>query len=316
MTETPVLLLAAGGTISTVSSAAGTVASLDGASVLALAGDDLGGVDVEVRDAGEGPSWAYQPDAVERIARAAVAAAGSGEHGGVVVTHGTDTLEETLFLCWLLGGAAASERCPIVFTGAMHRSDHPEPDGPANLRAAIALAAGGGRHGPVVALGGAVHHARWARKSDTSALDTFQSVGVEPVGPPPPYGDRIDGRVAEVHSYSGMPAAAVDQALDAGARGLVLVGTGAGNVHGSLRPGVERALADGVAVVVTSRCWSGPVLPEYGGDLGGWTLAEMGCVLADDLPTNKARLALWVALGADPSPEAVRSWFDQLLGGP
>ena len=56
------------------------------------------------------------------------------------------------------------------------------------------------------------------------------------------------------------------------------------------------------------------MLPEYGGPGGGWTLDDMGCVLVDDLPTNKARLALSVALGVDPAPDAVRRWFDQLLG--
>jgi L-asparaginase len=311
----PVLLLAAGGTISTVTSREGTVYGLDGAAVLASAGD-LGEVDVAVRDVAEGPSWAYAPEAVERLARAAVAGASSGEHRGVVLTHGTDTLEETLFLTWLLGGAAASERCPIVFTGAMHRSDHPEPDGPANLREAIALAAGGGTPGPVLRIGGRTHHARWARKLDTSALDTFASVGARAVGHPPPHGDRIDGRVAEIHSATGMDPAAIDHALDAGARGLVLVGTGAGNVHGALRAGLERALADEVPVVVTSRCTSGPVAAEYGGDLGGWTLADLGCVLAGDLPTGKARVALWVALAVDPSPAGVRAWFSHLLAEP
>lgn len=319
MTASRVLLLAAGGTISTVTSANGTVAGLDGAAVLALAGD-LDGIEVTVRDVGEGPSWAYHPPAVERLARAAVGAAAGGSHDGVVVTHGTDTLEETLFLTWLLGGAAASVRCPIVFTGAMRRSDHAEPDGPANLRQAFGLAAAGrdGR-GPVLAIAGAVHHARWARKTDTSALATFQSV-VDPAAlrsppVPPPHGERIEARVAEVHCYTGVPARVVDDALDSGARGLVVVGTGAGNVHGSLRPGIERALAADVPVIVTSRCWSGPVQPEYGGDLGGWTLHEMGCVLAGDLPTNKARVALWVALGLDPAPAAVRAWFTQLVGG-
>lgn len=310
-----VLLLAAGGTISTVSTPQGTAAGLDGAAVLAQAGPDLA-ADVDVADVGEGPSWAYSPEAVERLARAAVAGAEGGDHDGVVLTHGTDTLEETLFLCWLLGGAPASRRRPIVFTGAMHRSDHPEPDGPTNLREAIALAAGGGLDGPVVRIGGATHHARWARKLDTSALDTFRSVGERPIGPPPPHGERIEPAVAEVHSHSGVDASILDHVLDRGARGIVLVGTGAGNVHGSFRPGVERALAAGVPVVVTSRCTSGPVLPEYGADLGGWTLDDLGCVLAGDLPPGKARVALWVALGLDPGPEAVRSWFSALLADP
>lgn len=313
-----VLLLAAGGTISTRSSAEGTVAALDGAEVLAQAAVDPS-IDVAVRDIGEGASWGFEPDAVERIARASVAAATSGEHDGVVLTHGTDTLEETLFLTWLLGGAATSARCPIVFTGAMHRSDHPEPDGPTNLREAVALAlAGAAAPGPVVRIGGATHHARWARKTDTSALDTFQSVGaggwLPTLDAMPPFAGHLEPRVAEVHSYTGVDASAIDRVLDAGAAGIVLVGTGAGNVTGALAGGVARALDAGVPVVVTSRCLSGAVAPEYGGAVGGWTLDDLGCVLAADLPTGKARVALWVALAVDPSPDAVRAWFTMLLG--
>ena len=307
------LLLAAGGTISTMSTAAGTVAALDGAGVLERAAVDPS-IEVDVRDVGEGASWAFTPEAVGRLARAAVAGATAGRHDGVVVTHGTDTLEETLFLTWLVGGAAASERCPIVFTGAMRRADHPEPDGPVNLGEAIGLAAaGGGGPGPVVRIGGVTHHARWARKTDTEALDTFRSPGARPVRPPPPHADALVPHVVEVHSYSGVDPAVLDHALDAGAGAVVLVGTGAGNVHGAFRPGVERALAMGVPVVVTSRCARGPVLPEYGADLGGWTLDDLGCVLAGDLPTGKARVALWVALAVDPSIDGVRRWFSTLL---
>lgn len=291
---------------------------LSGADLLVRAGLAGGGdvdvdVDVDVVDLTPGPSWALTPEAVATIARTAVdAAASDGAFDGVVVTHGTDTMEESLFLTWLLGGAARS----IVFTGAMHHDAHPEADGPANLREAIELAGSGDVAGPVLRISGATHHARWARKTDTSALDSFRSVGIgAPAAPAlqPSFGDRIDPAVAEIHAHTGVDGSVVDAALDGGAHGLVVVGTGAGNVHAALVPGIERAIAAGVPVVVTSRCFTGPVLPEYGGAGGGRFLADLGCILAGDLPTNKARVALWVALGVDPAADAVRSWFRKLV---
>lgn len=315
-----VLLVATGGTIASRPSpdGGGVTRALSGAELLARAG--LEDVAVEVLDLTPGPSWALTPDAVEAIARAALGAGADG-YGGVVVTHGTDTIEESLFLTWLLGGGAEGAP-PIVFTGAMRHDAHPEADGPVNLREAVALAAAGSGAvaagaGPVLRIGGATHHARWARKTDTSTLDSFRSVGAGAPAPPPlppRCGEGIVPAVAEIHTHTGVDGSLVDTAVERGARGLVVVGTGAGNVHGSLMPGIDRAIAAGVPVVVTSRCFSGPVQPEYGGPGGGRSLADAGAVLAGDLPTNKARVALWVALGADPSVDAVRAWFGELLG--
>lgn len=308
------LLIATGGTIASRSSPEGVRVALSGAELLARAG--FGPGEVDVVDAARGPSWSFSPEDVVAIAGQAVAAAASGEHRGVVVTHGTDTLEETAFLAWLLGGAQATERCPIVFTAAMRHDDHPDADGPANLRAAVELAGGGDLPGPVVHLAGATHHARWAVKTDTSDLDTFRSVGGSGTPlPPPPHGDRVEPRVAQVHAHTGVDPALVAWHLERGVRGLVVEGTGAGNVHAGLAAGIEAALAAGVPVVVTSRCRTGPVSPTYGGPGGGHHLAGLGCTLAGDLPTNKARVALSVALGVDPSPAGVRAWFAELLGG-
>src|SRR5688500_14238337 len=98
-----VLLVATGGTIASRPSAEGVQGALDGADVLAGAGIDPEGVGVI--ELGQGPSWAFAPAALERVARSAVDGAVDGRHEGVVVTHGTDLLEESLFLTWLLGGA-------------------------------------------------------------------------------------------------------------------------------------------------------------------------------------------------------------------
>jgi L-asparaginase len=296
-----VLLIACGGTIASRARPDGTgvAVALTGGELLDIAG--ITGVDVV--DELHGPSWALDPAAVVTIARTAVAAAASGAHDGVVVTHGTDTLEETLFLTWLLGGARAA---PIVFTGAMRHDGHPEADGPANLRDAVDVAAAGGVDGPVLRFGGRTHHARWVTKTDTSSMDTFRSVGDGVPPAPPPPGDEVELRVAQVHSHSGVDPELVPWHLERGVRGLVVEGTGSGNVHRDLVPGIEAAIAAGFPVVLTSRCWTGEVAPVYGGPGGHAELAALGCIAGGDLPTHKARWALAVALGAGAD---VRPWF-------
>jgi len=307
-----VLLVATGGTIASRPTPSGVTVSLDGRALLERAG--VSGVDV--LEAGRGPSWNFDVAAVESIARTVVERAASGDHDGVVVTHGTDTVEETLFLTWLLGGAAATERSPIVFTAAMRNDAEPNADGPANLADAVALASSGPLAGPVLRFGGVTHHARWVTKTDTSAVDAFRSTGegISPTPSPPPHAGAIEPRVVHVQSHIGADGAIVDWHLDRGARGVVVEGTGAGNIEGDLVDGVERALGEGVPVVVTSRCWTGAVSPTYGGRGGGRMLADIGVIAGGDLPTHKARLALSVAIAVEPSVGGVRRWFEALLG--
>jgi L-asparaginase len=135
------------------------------------------------------------------------------------------------------------------------------------------------------------------------------------VADPPPAGSSLEAAVVQAPSHIGVDPGVIEWHLQRGARGLVVEGTGAGNVHASLVPGVEAAVAAGVPVVVTSRCWTGAVSPTYGTPGGGHHLAAIGCIAGGDLPTHKARLALSVALGLDPDPDAVRRWFVALLDG-
>ena len=312
------LLVATGGTIASRPrpDGSGVGVALTGEEVLDALGIERDRIDVV--DAGHGPSWSFGPDAALAIARTVVDAAEAGAHDGVVVTHGTDTVEETMFLTWLVGGGAASERCPIVFTAAMRHDGHEQADGPANLRQAIAVAGSGGRPGPVLAFAGGVHHARWVTKTDASSLDTFQSMGAGAPAPPslpPQHGVEVVAAVAQVHAHTGVDPGLVEWHLERGVRGVVVEGTGSGNVHGSLVPGIAAAVDAGVPVVVTTRCWTGSVAPTYGPPGGGAELAAIGCIPGGDLPTHKARVALSVALGRDPAPDAVRTRFAQLLGG-
>lgn len=306
-----VVLVATGGTIaSTVQPGGGVAVALTGAELLATV-PKVYATDVEVVDVVHGASWNFD---IETMAATAlqVRAAIEGGADGVVVTHGTDTLEDTAWLTDLLT-FDLTERAPIVFTGAMRNAGEPDGDGPGNLRDALALARsreGLGR-GALVCINGEIHEARFVTKVDSQRLDTFTSYDARPWTRPPHVADVVPN-VALLRSYGGIDGALVDWFVERGARGIVIDGSGAGNVSGTLVPGIERALAAGVPVVVTTRCLTGSVAPIYGGPGGGHSLAALGVVAGADLSASKARLALAVALAVDPSIDAVREWFGLL----
>ncbi len=329
--SSPILLVATGGTIASRPSADGSVTTaLVGADLLATITDfDVGEVDVV--DLAYAPSWNVEPELRAQIAATCRDALDHGRAAGVVVTHGTDTVEESAWLTELLAGASTVNG-PIVFTAAMRHAAQLSADGPANLRDAIVVARDPASRdrGVLLCVNGDLHHARWVTKTDAHALDTFRSPASGPIGridagrvtytltspppPPPPAPDgAIEPNVAIVPSYGGIEADVVDFFVDRGAQGLVLEGSGAGNVNQALVPGVRRALAADIPVVITTRCLAGAVMPVYGGEGGGARLAKLGVISGGDLGALKARLALTVALGRDPGIDAVRSWFAELV---
>jgi L-asparaginase len=304
--------LATGGTIASRKQPDGGVAvALTGAQLL----ESISAVytsDVEVLDITHGPSWNFDIATMASIAGAARDALVDGRASGVVVTHGTDTVEETLWLTDLLAFDATAKG-PIVFTASMRNAGDPEGDGPSNLRDALALAhsnEGAGR-GALLCVNGEIHEARWVTKTDSMSTDTFKSFGNRPYERPPTNG-AVEPNVAVIRSYGGIDGEIVDWHLARGARGLVIEGTGAGNVCAALLPGIERALSLGLPVVVATRCLTGNVAPIYGGPGGGHTLSGLDVIGASELSAAKARLALAVALAVDPAIGAVRSWFEVL----
>jgi L-asparaginase len=324
------LFLATGGTIASRVDASGAVVPAVAPEELldAVPGlDRLGAIQVEEIDRVNG--WNVTPATMVRVAERAREALEAGDADGVVVTHGTDTVEETLYLTDLLAGAATS-RGGIVFACAMRASSDLGADGPRNLRNAAVTAldpAARGR-GALLSVNDELHAARWVTKTDTTNVSTFRSPGAGPVGgiehgrprfagtppPRPPRGQRVDFDVALITAYSGMAATPVRRLIEDGVRGLVVQGTGAGNVPGTLVPALAEAIEAGVAVVIASRCWTGRTVPIYGGPGGGVTLRDLGVVGAGDLPAHKARLGLMVALGLTRDLDGVRDWFDQATG--
>lgn len=202
------------------------------------------------------------------------------EVSGVVVTHGTDTLEETAF--FLHHTVRAFK--PVVLTAAMRPATALSPDGPQNLADAVTLAADAGQQsvrGVLVVMGGVVHAGVNLRKLHGYRLDAFGSGDAGPValmqagmvrafcawpGADPQFAavlqtDPADWPAVEiVTSHAGARAATLDALVAAGACGIVLAGTGNGTVHATLRAAAQRAQQQGVQVVRATRCIAGGVV--------------------------------------------------------
>jgi L-asparaginase len=228
---------------------------------------------------------------------------------GVVVTHGTDTMEETSYLSDLL---LQSDKA-AVFTGAQRAHDDPQSDGPPNLLNSIRFAASPLARGlgAVICFNGTVHAARDVTKVHTSAVGTFQSYEHGALGEVdgdkvvihrrPAFRrsfklDRLEDRVELFRLALGVDLRGLESALERGIAGLVIEAFGRGNGPSRLSELVRLATQKNIAVLITSRCPEGRVEPIYGGGGGGRDLADAGGIFVGDLKGPKARLLLMVLL--------------------
>lgn len=198
---------------------------------------------------------------------------------GLVVTHGTDTLEET---AWLLQRVLAPAR-PVVLASAMLPATDPRTDGPRNLRDAVAVAGAPDAAGVLAVCAGQVHGAREVRKVHPVRLDAFGSGDAGPLAtvkdgavrllrewpsstPEPGLLDKLLAApqpwVEVVHSHAGATRKAVDLLVQAGVQGMVVAATGNGTVHAALQPALLEAMARGVRVVRGTRCLEGSVVAQ------------------------------------------------------
>ncbi|MBN1319018.1 MAG: asparaginase [Anaerolineales bacterium] len=300
-----------------------------GGAIPAVSGKDLvaavPGVDrvanLTVEEFANIPSERMKPEIWLRLAGRVRDQAGLVD--GIVIPHGTDTMEETAFYLDVTVDTAT----PIVLTGAQRSASDPDPDGPRNLRDAIVVAshAGSRGRGVMIVMDGEIHSARTATKANTQDLDAFDTTIPPDLGwvrkgqinftgewaarihvPFPTSAPRVD----IIPMYAGADDAALKAAISRGAAGLVIEGVGAGNVNEELYQGILDALQDGAPVVISSRVLRGGVWPIYGYAGGGVSLVEAGAILSHDLSPQKSRALLIAALGAGLSGEALRELFE------
>ena len=326
--ELPVCqLIATGGTI------AMKIDPAKNAPVPALSGDDLlatvpelaSVAKVRVEDLFNVPSGYMDATRWTALNEAVIRSLARTEVAGVIISHGTDTLEET---AWFLDLTVLTEK-PVILVGAQRNASERDFDGPRNLlnaaRACVSPEARG--KGVMIVMNNQINAAREATKTHTSDVETFKSGDFGFLGtvdhdrvvfertPERRQHIELNGeplpRVDIVAMYAGADGELVRAAAAAGAKGIVIQALGWGNVNIPLFEAIKEVIAKGIVVVISTRVPNGRVLPVYGNEGGGKTLKEAGAVFADNLSPQKARILLMLALQSTAAPASIQRMFDR-----
>ena len=322
-----VKLIATGGTI------AMKIDPVKKAPVPAISGEDLIATvpeiakvaKIEVLNLSNVPSGYMDPPRWIELQKAVIEALARPEVAGVIVSHGTDTLEETAYFLDL---TVPSEK-PIVLIGAQRNASEKDFDGPRNLlnAARICVSPEAKGKGSMIALNNQINAAREVRKTHTSDVETFKSGDFGFLGNvdedrvifyrAPIRRQYIPLKVKKlpyveiIPMYGGAEGTLVKAAVTAGAKGLVIQALGWGNVNIPMYEAIKEVTAKGIPVVISTRVPNGRVLPVYGYQGGGSTLKEAGAIFADSLSPQKARLLLMLALQTTSKVDEIQKLFDK-----
>lgn len=308
-----VLLIATGGTIAMRKDQWGKV-------VPAVRGDDLleslpnlkKEADWQVVDFSNVASCNINPERMSELSQVINQSFQDPFLKGVIITHGTDTLEETAYFLDL----TIKDDRPVILTASQRDASESDSDGPRNLRNSMLIALdplAKGR-GVVIALNEEIHTARDVRKLHTSHVDAFSSGELGSLGSidnedvlwhrkpepsikfesSPPY--RL-AKVIICKAFSGMSSIILECMVDSSVEGVVIEAFGRGNLPPEVVPEIKRIVDRGIPVVITSRCLFGRTAPAYGYPGGGADLERQGAFFAADLSTEKVRILLSISIG-------------------
>lgn len=269
------------------------------------------------------PSPSVTPNDMLELAKLTKSYLNDPKIDGIVITHGTDTLEESAYFLDLYLETSK----PVVFTGSMRNFSELGFDGLSNLVSSILVAAHSESRqmGVLVVMNDEINAAAEVTKTHTLSLDTFKSLEFGPIGiveqdnvlyyrqthyphlhiAP----DLIQNQVEIIKVYSGASSVLLNLLIDHGLKGLVIEALGRGNVPPQMLDGIKRAISLNIPVLITSRCPKGRVLDSYGYEGGGHHLKQLGVIFTENLSSQKARIRLMLALGLTNSVDEIRSYF-------
>ena len=279
--------------------------------------------EVEVVEFSNVPSGHVTPKMMFELAKLADKYAASEDVAGIVITHGTDTQEETIYLLSLVLETSK----PVCITGAMRGASEMGPDGPANILAAVKVAAckeAAGR-GAMLVFNDEIHAAAEVTKTHTTSCSTFASPGWGPIGHV--YFDKVIFRrqpenlqtikteVIEEDVYLIKTVAGMDDYLfkclaAKPAKGIVVEALGCGNVPLGVKRGIEYVRSCGIPVVLATRVHTGRVVPAYSYEGSALSMSASNIILAGELTGQKARLKLMLVLGITQDVGAIKKYFD------
>jgi L-asparaginase len=279
--------------------------------------------DITCYDFGKYPGPHMTPELMFKLSNTIKDLIKDNEYAGVVITHGTDTLEETAYLLDL----TIKTEIPIVLIGSMKNSSEPDWDGPRNLLDAIHVCLNEDCRnlGVLVCLNGEVNAASEVTKTYTDEIDTFRSLDFGALGlieegkvtiNRPPFKleniitNKIVTNVDMLTVYAGMNEKFFKYSADSGVEGIVVEALGVGNVPPAAFEGIKYAVGKNIPVVLVSRCPAGETLDIYSYPGAGKWLHSIGVMFAEYLNGQKARIKLILALGKTRDKEELRKIFE------
>jgi L-asparaginase len=320
-----ILIVTTGGTISMKAGRNGVVPSLTGSQIIRLIPSIGKFAELTLHEFSNIPSPMMTPSMMFDLSKLVTKMI--DDFDGVVITHGTDTIEETSYMLFL----TLQTKKPVIFTAAMRSNEETGLDGPRNLYNAIRVAANEKSfdRGVMLTVNDEIFSVREVYKSSTNLTNAFDA---------PHYGilgmidvddiifyrrsefrykfsvNKIEPAVDLIKLCSGQPRKFIDHSVATGAKGIVIEAFGRGNVNPEMKDGIIDAIKNGIPVVITSRVPNGRVLGVYGYEGGAKQLEENGAIMGYDLNGDKARLKLMVLLGMNKNYDEIRKIFEEDRG--
>lgn len=320
-----ILIVFTGGTFSMKidDETGGAVPHFSGNELIQMIPDATQLAEIESFDFGKYPGPHVTPELMLQLSKKIKEILSTGKYDGVIVTHGTDTLEETAYLLDL---TIKTEK-PIVVIGSMKNSSEPDWDGPRNLLDAIhiCLNENSKKLGVLVCLNGEINAASEVTKIYSDSVDTFKSLDFGSLGfvqngrviynrLPRKLEvletDNINTNVDLITVYAGMDEKFFKFSADSGVDGIVVEALGIGNVPPRAFKGIKYAVEKGIPVVLVSRCPAGETDYVYSYEGAGVHLHNLGVLFSDFLNGQKARIKLMLALGKTKDMDELRKIFE------